>query len=268
MKNIDYCVCCGSKNVKINSSKISPFVTDRMLGRAASVPHLWEECNHIYCNDCEYVGSSIRFDRDEEIRYYQNYMKEEYARHRSSYDGDHMYNFLMSYSGPQYQEMRQTAAREFLSSEIDFNSITSIVDYGGDTGAMIPNELSHAKRYVTDVQVRQLTNGVTAITDPSESGPVDLVICGHTLEHVSYPEELIIDIKRYIKPKGWIYIEVPLEPREYNKDHPGFHEHINSFNVECIAKLLEKNGIQPIAHGELMYSVYADVAIAILGQLK
>jgi SAM-dependent methyltransferase len=267
MKFVTYCVCCGSNNVELFPSSIASFVVDRMTGTGQNYGKQLE-CQYLHCKDCDFVGTDVRFEREEEFRFYQNYMKEEYCRHRCQYEGRGMFDFLMSYNSKEYQDMRKFAASQFLTSSIDCSAIKSVLDYGGDTGAMIPDELSHANRYVTDVQIRELPNGVKPVTKPEECEPVDLVICGHTLEHVSSPVDVMNDIKRYMKPGALIYVEVPVEV--HNDHGPGhqFHEHINRFDLNSLEKFLIAQGFDDLEGMDFTYHKFISEACAIIGRLK
>ena len=205
------------------------FVVARMLGFK---PFPSEGCDLIHCQDCNYAGSSYRFDRDEEMRYYTGYMGPEYAAARGC-QAQAAY-----YDSDDYKSLRRNMCSTTLASLLDFTSIHSVLDYGGNTGEMIPAELDHANRYVVDTEPRNLPTGAVAITSPEESGPVDLVICGHTLEHVSYPQEVVKDIKRYVKSGTWFYLEVPVENEGNFSDGYNFSEHINYFRDITLEKLM------------------------------
>lgn len=268
MKKVDYCVCCGSKNVDIFPGTIASFVYNRMLGNATPVNG--GDTGYLHCLDCDFSAAQIRFERDEEIRYYQNYMKDEYISHRCQYEGEGMRNFLTYLSiSPDYIEMRKSGASSVLKTTIDCASIKSVLDYGGDTGNMIPEELLHAKRYITDVQVRELNNGVIAITDPSElDEPVDLVICGHTMEHVSYPNLVIEDMKKYMRSGTWLYLEVPNEFVTIHEPGRSFHEHINLWNLTSLEALLKAQGFEDLEGVILDYPHAIGPAFAVTGRLK
>lgn len=264
MKSVDYCVCCGSKNIETFPASIAPFVVGRMTGQ--DIPNQQVPANYLHCLDCDFANIDLRFEREEEFRYYQNYMKNEYITHRCQYEGEGMRGLLESLSGPAYKEMRVASATKIITELLDCSTIKSVLDYGGDTGEMIPKALEHADRYVTDVQVRQLPNGVKAVQDPSECGAIDLVICSHTLEHVSYPKLVIEDMMRYMKPGTWLYLELPNE----RTDHiPGmqFHEHINRFNLECLDRLLTDYGFVDLEGTDIAYGNFIGNAYAVTGKL-
>ena len=266
MKTINYCVCCGSARLEVFPATMWRFVIDRMTGGESNQPLI--KCRYVHCLDCSFAGSDLRFSQEEEFRYYKNYMKEEYINHRCSYDEGYGLRGILNFlNTEQYKEMRRMPITQVLQNVLDFSKIESVLDFGGDTGELIPNELAHAKKFVTDVESRAIGNGVISVTSPSESGLVDLVICGHTLEHVSYPMELIKNLKSYLKPGGWIYLEIPKErDGNYEPDHQ-FHEHINHFNFKCLEYILKANGFVNLEGIELDYEQHVGTAYVVTGQL-
>lgn len=269
MDVVNYCVCCGSTDIELFPAYLASFVVDRMSGTGENYGKLGH-CQYLHCKKCDYVGTDIRFSRDEEIRYYQNYMKEEYCRHRCKYDGDEAYDSLMYYSSPEYQTLRRNTAGKFLSEKLNLSSITSVLDFGGDTGAMIPDELQHATRYVTDIQERELVEGVKAVNSPDECGPVDLLICGHTLEHVSEPGPFMVQIRNYMKSGSLIYMEIPVESCKNHVKNHLFHEHINRFDLNSLTTFMLAQGFDIVERTEFMYrdEQFQTAACAIIGRLK
>jgi SAM-dependent methyltransferase len=242
------------------------FVIDRMIDTISDTPTT--DVGYLHCLDCGYAGTTTRFTREEENRYYKNYMKDEYINHRCQVEGEECRSGLSYYNTDEYKDIRKRAAVSVLRNILNFADVKTVLDYGGDTGEMIPAELEHAVKYVTDIEVRDIGNGVTAVSSPEQSGLVDLIICGHTLEHVSYPMELIEDMKTYLKPDGWIYIEVP---KEVIGDHQAVkvvHEHINHYNHQSLNYMLTSSGFKNVKGAEVQCGGYAGTALAITGQLK
>lgn len=265
MKVIDYCVCCGSTNIEVFPATMSGFVIDRMTGSKRSPNQV--PCNYIHCIKCDYIGSDIRFTKEEEERYYKNYMKDEYITHRCLYEGAGLRHILESHNEEEYRKIRRAGALTAMDGTIDFVNIRSVLDFGGDTGEMIPNELSHCKKYVTDIEVRELTNGTISVQSPEDCEPVDLVICGHVIEHVSDPNEMINELKKYMKSGSWLYLEAPLDVSPHVPGH-GFHEHINRFNLTSAENLLLSHGFENLTGAEINYQSFVDTAWVIMGQLK
>jgi SAM-dependent methyltransferase len=260
MKIVNHCVCCNSTNIIKYRATIEDFVLNRMLGDVSPRPA--EPNQMIHCQDCNYAGSSYRFDQDEEKRYYTGYMGPEYAAARGCQAAAAYYDSEI------YKALRRDMCSTTLLPFIDFSSIQSVLDYGGNTGEMIPTELNHASRYVVDTEPRLLPTGATAISDPSQSGPVDLVICGHTLEHVSYPLDVLKDLVRYVRSGTWFYLEVPVENEGKYSDGYNFSEHINYFRDSTLEKLLELTGFElHLSKMEIYYNSIGHVFI-VVGRFK
>lgn len=64
MKKVDNCVVCGSTQISKFNGEMFPFVIDRMLGVRGGDTH----CYSIHCPICDYHGTNLRFDTEEESR--------------------------------------------------------------------------------------------------------------------------------------------------------------------------------------------------------
>lgn len=265
MINVNYCVNCGSTNINSYNSGLHKFVVDRMLGLEKTNMGFMQ-CKLIHCKVCDFAGVDARFTPEEEQRYYKNYMKEEYINHRCSYDSSK--EELLVYSTKDYKIMRRKVLHDVLSKNINLSKINSVLDFGGDTGELIPESLREAKKYILEIENRNIPNDITPINDVSESGPIDLIVCGHTLEHVSYPQDLINQIKTFMNSDSYLYIEVPKElTHGYTHNHY-FHEHINQYNLNSLKAIVENNGMVTVDLGELTYPKYINGALYIIGKLK
>ena len=279
---VDYCVCCGSKNIITAPLRMAAFLFERMLN-TVMIDALMAQA--IQCQDCNFISSMIRFTDEQMQRYYHEYMQKEsnnnrqfgsYVFHRIRCEGRGWTTLLDLYKEPWWAAARKDAIVNVIQScNINLNSIKSVLDFGGDLGQYIPNEFNHARRHVVEIEPRDLVEGVTAVNSPDDCDPVDLVLCCHTLEHVSYPNDLVVDMKRYLKPGGLLYIEVPDEEKvvmdSINNNTPlGMHEHINIFWAESLIALVKRNGFEVLTNGQIPYGeVHKDLepARAILARL-
>jgi hypothetical protein len=78
-------------------------------------------------------------------------------------------------------------------------------------------------------------------------------------------------MKRYLKPGGLIYLEVPDEIENLNKPGFKFHEHINLFTPETLVKILEMEGFEPSLVYKIEYKATdqsLERAQSIIGRLK
>jgi 2-polyprenyl-3-methyl-5-hydroxy-6-metoxy-1,4-benzoquinol methylase len=68
------------------------------------------------------------------------------------------------------------------------------------------DELHHANRFLRNSYLFNLEEGLPpAIGEES----FDYVICSHVLEHVAYPEKLLRDIQKVLKPTGSLVVALP-----------------------------------------------------------
>lgn len=276
------CVCCGSANVIQSQIRMAGFVLERMLNTVILDSALEAA---IQCQDCHFISTVMRFTDEQMQRYYHEYMQDEksgdrqhgsYVFHRRRNESDGWYKMLKLYKQPWWIAARKEAVINILSPHSYLNSIKSVLDYGGDLGQYIPDEFLYARRHVVEIENRTLVEGVTAVTDPADCEPVDLVMCCHTLEHVSYPNDLVADMRRYLKPGGLLYIEVPDEEVRVLAAIRGnvsldMHEHINIFWPKSLQALVERNGFETLVDGLIPYNeVHPDLepARAILARLK
>jgi hypothetical protein len=258
MKALDSCSVCGLKATQYPAT-IDSWVLNRMTsGHTQDLP----ACCLNHCDFCNYAGINYRFTRDEENTYYKDYMKpgSDYVNQRG------IHAIAAYYDSEYHKQMRRDMAAGILNKYLDVNTISSMVDFGGNTGEMIPTELAHAHRYVVEVETRLLPNGVKIISSSQESGPVDLVMCSHTLEHVSDITATIAEIKTYMRPGSWFYLEVPLEQQVYFGPNYNFHEHINLFTPKCLEYLMAKSGFTPCPIEVLNYKQPMTKSMAVMGQ--
>lgn len=282
MISTSYCIICNTSTTNIFKSSLAAFVWERMLNKPQldDVPSAG-----IYCPSCNFIHTEYRFSPVEEARYYHEYMQEkssdpantrqfgEYVFHRARNDGTDWLPWIQIYQSDTYLSMRKDIMHQcFNQYGIALSSIATVLDYGGDRGQYIPDEIQ--TKYVLEVENRTPVTGVSVIGSVSgirRIDTVDLVMCCHTLEHVSYPMDLVRDMKRYLKPGGLIYLEVPDEIENLNKPGFKFHEHINLFTPETLVKILEMEGFEPSIVYKIEYKATdqsLERAQSIIGRLK
>jgi SAM-dependent methyltransferase len=261
MNTVDHCTACGSTNIKKNAASHSSFVIDRMTAaETQSLSHT--PCEALTCLDCGIITSSTRFDRDEEDRFYKNYGEPEYLNHRVSYEGHGIAGVFQNFVSEHYISRRKSETSNFLKDKVDFNKIETMLDLGGGTGNMIPDDFALSKKYVLDSSKKTPANGVISIDDINSIGQVDFILCAHTLEHVSYPKDFLKFLISCVKENGLVYVEVPKEWRE-NSEGYFFHEHINLFSMESL-----KNVLKEFLHIDAETNLDGNTVIAVLGRKK
>lgn len=88
----------------------------------------------------------------------------------------------------------------------------------------------------------------------SVSGPYDTVICSHLLEHIAYPQQLLTDVYRVLRPGGCLVIAIPnlffWRDRlsllkgvwEYTDSGTFDYTHVRWYTVASMARLLRESG--------------------------
>jgi sarcosine oxidase delta subunit len=278
MISTSHCVICNTASTTVFRARMSSFVWERMLDKVQIDDLI---IAGIWCPHCSFIQSEYRFDDKEQARYYHEYMQDkpsdpansrqhgDYVFHRLRNEGSDWYNWVHLYQSPEYIHMRTDVINKcFNQYGVKLTDIDTVLDYGGDRGQYIPAEIK--TKYVLEVENRAPVTGVTAIAAVTDLDPVDLVMCCHTLEHVSYPMDLIRDMKRYLKPGGLIYIEVPDEIENLNKPDFKFHEHINLFTADCLHNILVREGFEPSIVYKVNYATpdkILEKAQSIIGRL-
>jgi 2-polyprenyl-3-methyl-5-hydroxy-6-metoxy-1,4-benzoquinol methylase len=68
------------------------------------------------------------------------------------------------------------------------------------------DELDMARPFVRCVYLHNLEIGLPLELQPNQ---YDYVVCSHVLEHIVYPEKLLNDIKKVLKPGGLLIVALP-----------------------------------------------------------
>jgi SAM-dependent methyltransferase len=260
------CPCCDSEKVMMGTVTLAAFVAERMTNTVQLDDWMTEAQQ---CEACGFINTHMRFTDEQMQRYYHEYMMVKtpdgdarqcgsYIFHRRRVDGEDWLSLIEFYNSPGWFAARKHSVIGSLNllPDFDVNTIKTVVDYGGDLGQYIPNELDHAPRYVVEVEPRDLLVGIKQISSPNEAEAADLLICCHTLEHVSWPRDLLTDMKRYVKPGGLIYLEVPNEDNYVinNNGKLKFHEHINIFFQDSLQHLAVSMGLEVLKTINIPYN--------------
>ena len=258
------CPCCGHDSVIVGSVTLCAFVAERMTNTVQLDDWLTEAQQ---CEACGFLNTRMRFTDEQMQRYYHDYMliqpKDgrqigDYVFHRRRNEGADWFGLVELYNHPGWFAARKQAVFDTMKLVPDFqiSEMKTVVDYGGDLGQYMPDEFKDADRYVVEVEPRKLVDGVKQISSPDQAAPADLLICCHTLEHVSWPRELLADMKRYVKPGGLLYLEVPNEDGYVinNNGKLKFHEHINIFFGESLHHFAVSNGLELLKTMDIPYN--------------
>lgn len=167
-----------------------------------------------------------------------------------------------------YQEQRVATVLPLV------NKNSRLLEVGCSTGHF----LYHIKKHVKEVigvdydsnaatyaheRCNCVTYGMDLLDTPLEEGSFDIICAIQTMEHVEDPLSFIAALKRYLKPDGWLYIEVPnlLDPllslyknKEYHDFY--FHEaHAYYFSPKSLMALMEKATLRGKIHYMQDYNI-------------
>ena len=224
------CILCGQDNCTYDRAHFAPFLTERMfLGNQQST-------RLIHCLNCGLYYSDYRPTEQEVQRLYNCYRDEKYVEQRKKYEPD--YNNEL-YSDIEYHAERKKDVLEFLDPFINFEKIGNVLDYGGDEGQYIPDQLSGADRYVYDISGNQPLPNVTLLSTLESLKQIkwDFILCMHLLEHLSNPQDTLRILAELLENHSYLYIELPRDDYMYQYSDVEINEHINFFQESTMYKI-------------------------------
>jgi len=264
---VEKCVLCGSLEIHRFPAKLNPFIANRAGLDEDTLTEL------IKCSQCDFKFYNPRLDEVEINRLYEGYRGAEYQVQRQKYEPWYTpeINDLIGKNEIELKQ-RKDNLRELLSRNTDIAGIESVLDFGGDRGQFILDELVNAKKYVYEISKVLPLDGIEVITEIDDSARYDLVMCCHVLEHYSYPRELLEVLVPLIGANGFLYIELPADDptrtgkrtglkhflnglidvlpnfarlglKLFGKTSGTMHEHINHFSLESVDCLLNQHGL-------------------------
>jgi SAM-dependent methyltransferase len=272
------CVACGSDRLARYSAVIAPFILARipsLAGRRASL---------VWCRACDFAFFDPRLGSDELAALYRGYRGPDYQRERQAHEPAYTPELNDRIGGAQEIAVRRSNMRAVLGRHVALGAVRSVLDYGGDRGQFILDELSAARRIVYEVSGVRPLDGVVAASRWEDvcTEKYDLVLCNHVLEHVSDPGEIVRKVREVAHERSWLYFEVPAEspftfdrlsaPKAILKrallrfprvadavlgpfGRPTMHEHVNAFSTASLAALLERCGLRVAEATELELDV-------------
>lgn len=162
------------------------------------------------------------------------------------------------YSSKNYYYRTNNSIETSLNEFINFfkknhkKKIKNILDVGGNSGYLI-NKLGNKKvnKYVIDPVARVKEGGVKVFNKFLEDVDIgkdiikpDVVICRHTLEHISNPKKFLKKLLFNCRKDCNFIFEVPSLERmiKMQRFDTIMHQHVNYFSVETLKLLLSKCG--------------------------
>lgn len=275
------CRNCGGRTLQDVGSigRVEPFFLKRVYGLElrparsadrikqiirylASLPvHILSRVHTVYaflelqvCSDCSFLQTKVPFHEDDITRLYIDYRGFSYNQERIKYEPS--YARIVDAVGLDETEVRTRTKglNEFLNRTPVGAGRLTMLDYGGSDGRFMPD--LPGNKYVYDVSSVPPLPGITRVRSRSELSTYSLVILAHVVEHLAYPLKLVRELRSYVDDGGYLYIETPQDVSDRvrnglllgtSKMQIGIHEHINSYCVRAVSKLLEAAGFEVVA---------------------
>jgi SAM-dependent methyltransferase len=243
-----------------------PFVAHRVFGwepveiddswglRTIRNGHAYSICNTLHCLECGLLFLDIRFTEDEMKALYSDYRGEAYTTLRERYEPGYRARNDDLNAGIRYLPQVEAFLSPFLPERI------RVLDWGGDTGTNTPFKERAELFHVYDISAKSAVPGATIVDmETVRRTAYDLIVCSNVLEHVSYPVDLLADIKARMTEGTILYIEVPYEEVvRLHADSPGlasrkrhWHEHINFFGQVSTGRMVRAAGLEILALEDL-----------------
>jgi SAM-dependent methyltransferase len=235
-KNIRHCPVCNNRNKKI-IKHIKLIVPDDFI--------LPSEYDIVACKHCGFVYNDVP-DSKSFDEYYANYKENT--------------NFTIPSEAAyaltkEKRESRHIISANFIETSAHIDKSASILDIGCSFGATLTalqkkgfsnlNALdldSASINYLRQIGINSKVGSIFSENISEFENKFDLVILGHILEHLYEPKKAIANIKKWLKPRGKIFIECPdLYQYSSTSGFPGFFaewEHINHFTIISLMNLL------------------------------
>jgi len=258
----DRCIICNGKNLKRYKASICSFLTERMFSNKQN------ETDFLRCKDCSIGYFELRPDEKQMSDLYNDYRGNDYQKQRQLHEQGYTpeFNNKLGHALDENKKRKEHLAN-ILKKNVDISEIKTVLDYGGDEGQFIPENLETAEKFVYEVSGIEPINGIKPISNEEELKKYqwDFIMCCHVLEHVSYPMEILNKILSILKPGGYLYIELPNEPiknyslgsfirrpRNFFKaisnksliNLPQMHEHINFFSIKTLEHIFSNLGYE------------------------
>ena len=260
MNNAATCAVCGGEIVCRKQGMVAPFLARRIWDRPAFPAQLME------CRECTFQFFNPRLEEAEESRLYAQYRSEEYRSARQTAEPWYTRKFNSALSHPDLMRSRRESLSAILQRYLAGHKIRTVLDFGGDRGALVHGLIDGAEPFVYDISGVEPEPGVARASGPHE---YDLIINSNVLEHVAYPRTLLEQIRGIASPHTKIFIEVPFEsPLDANlivrrlaqtgilmalRPSIGLtlarprglclmHEHVNFYNSKSLEALMKSGG--------------------------
>jgi hypothetical protein len=275
-----YCRNCGSAVVKDLGfiGELAPFFLKRVLHAEVrqAIPRrplqrvarrIWSLPNRLFdksfgsgvfvemqiCPACSFIQVKHPF-RDEDLgRLYADYRTPSYNEERIRFEST--YAAIVNEVGKGAKEIacRVDGLTAWLEGKIDPGDGFSMLDFGGSDGRFLPR--MPGEKYVYEISNTQPLPGIVRVAAEADLATYSYVQIAHVLEHVSEPLKLLKYVAQFMKPNGYLYIEVPqdLSDRQIanlangrSRQDMRVHEHVNVYCASSVSQLIEAAGLVPV----------------------
>lgn len=240
----------------------SPHPLKRFIQRASALPQaLLHRVSQPFvfvemqlCEDCSFLQTRQPFQEEAINRLYVDYRADTYNRERIEYEPSYAAVVEQVGQDEREQKVRVTAATKFLKTYIQPGPDFTILDYGGADGKFLPD--LPGRKFVFEISNIEPIAGVTRVHTEAEMGTYSLVQLTHVIEHVVQPLELVKFVANKVAPGGYLYLETPQELTDEIRAqlksataalNISIHEHINSYSVKAVSRLMESAGLRLVA---------------------
>ena len=205
------------------------------------------------CLDCSFVQTKHAFSDEALGRLYSDYRSATYNQERIKYEPT--YAALAENVGACDQEVqtRVGGLTEWLADKIESEDGFSMLDFGGSDGRFLPR--LQGRKSVFEISDISPLEGIVRIANEADLATYSYVQIAHVLEHVPEPLALLKRVSSFVKPSGYLYIEVPQDltdaeiaelKRGTRRSGLTIHEHINVYCPSSITRLVEATGLDVI----------------------
>lgn len=242
MYTTNHCPACHSTNHVLSHGELARFVSWQITN---TDPGFDVPTKLFHCKDCDFICSQIRFTPEEEQALYTDYRGNVYNQRRVICEPEYQ-THIDSYNLEQELDDRKLGIDYLITQNLDPLVVNTVLDYGGNDGAFIPHYFFNATKYVYDISGNKPVDGVLSYSPDTGPHPIDVVLCCHTLEHLSDPDIVLNNIKELVSTGSYVYFEVPVERANYNQPYTRnlFHEHINMFHEQSLSALLTRHDFE------------------------
>jgi SAM-dependent methyltransferase len=240
------CLLCENHNLYRAKAKIAPFFRDRALNNDKKA-----KTYILYCPKCDFNFFSLRPTDQQLSNLYKDYRGIEYQKLRQIYEPGYTpeFNFNLGHS-PSEISFRKQHVGNILNNNVNISKLKNVLDYGGDNGQFIPNELEKCNRCVFEVSDVEPLKGIKKITHYEKllEQNWDFIMLCHVLEHVSDPKNFLFkEVLKLAKEGTYIYIEVPNQKVKFEVNSAStllcdtpMHEHLNFFSKKSFERMFSE----------------------------